>query len=124
MNVAELTVPIGQLDEDLTGKSAFPHIQRLHQLPFAYAATVVEVVRRKEMAEQLQDLTKRINAEVAAYLEEERKRRGELRDSTLNQLPWSVGALDEDKLEWKVVLGIGNDLLDGMQIGREDVNRT
>ena len=76
------------------------------------------------MAEQLQDLTKRINAEVAAYLEEERKRRGELRDSTLNQLPWSVGALDEDKLEWKVVLGIGNDLLDGMQIGREDVNRT
>ena len=124
MNVAELTVPIGQLDEDLTGKSAFPHIQRLHQLPFAYAATVVEVVRRKEMAEQLQDLTKRINAEVAAYLEEERKRRGELRDSTLNQLPWSVGSLDEDKLEWKIVLGIGNDLLDGMQIGREDVNRT
>jgi hypothetical protein len=123
IRIADLTVPLGTLESDLSGKAAFPHLERLHQLPFAYAATVVEVVRRKELAERLKEITARINDEVASYLDKERARRVGLRESALSQLPWTVAALEEDKLEWKVNVRVGNEVLSGMQIGQADVDR-
>jgi hypothetical protein len=41
-------------------KAAFPHLYRLHHLPFAYAATVVEVVRRKEFGQFMNDWVGRL----------------------------------------------------------------
>jgi hypothetical protein len=84
---------------------------------------VLEVVRRKELAAHLHGLTAKINDEVAAYLEKEKTRRTGLRAEALNHLPWSVAALEEDKLEWKVSVRAGNELLSGMQIGQEDIQR-
>ena len=34
----------------LRAKNAFAHIQRLHNMIYAYGATLIEIVRRKEFA--------------------------------------------------------------------------
>jgi autophagy-related protein 11 len=39
------------LQASFRGKNSFSHIQRLHNMLYAYGATVVEIVRRKEFGE-------------------------------------------------------------------------
>jgi len=39
------------LQASLKGKNSFSHIQRLHNMLYAYGATVVEIVRRKEFCD-------------------------------------------------------------------------
>jgi autophagy-related protein 11 len=36
------------LQASFRGKNSFSHIQRLHNMLYAYGATVIEIVRRKE----------------------------------------------------------------------------
>jgi autophagy-related protein 11 len=42
---------LANLQTSLRGKTSFTHIQRLHNMLYAYGATVVEIVRRKEFGE-------------------------------------------------------------------------
>ena len=35
------------------GKTSFSHIQRLHNMLYAYGATIIEIVRRKEFCEYM-----------------------------------------------------------------------
>lgn len=42
---------MSQFQAEIRTKNSFPHIQRLHSLLYAYGATLVEIVRRKEFCE-------------------------------------------------------------------------
>ena len=42
---------LSSLQASFRGKNSFSHIQRLHNMLYAYGATVVEIVRRKEFCE-------------------------------------------------------------------------
>lgn len=44
----QLPILMGSLQTDLRAKTSFSHIQRLHNMPYAYGATIIEIVRRKE----------------------------------------------------------------------------
>ena len=46
--VVELPAALATLQNSLRAKTSFSHIQRLHNMLYAYGATVVEIVRRKE----------------------------------------------------------------------------
>jgi autophagy-related protein 11 len=41
---------MASLQTSFRGKNSFVHIQRLHNMLYAYGATVIEIVRRKEFA--------------------------------------------------------------------------
>lgn len=47
-DVMQLPILMGSLQTDLRAKTSFSHIQRLHNMPYAYGATIIEIVRRKE----------------------------------------------------------------------------
>jgi autophagy-related protein 11 len=47
-DLISLPADLTALQSSFRAKNAFPHIQRLHNLMYAYGATVVEIVRRKE----------------------------------------------------------------------------
>ena len=47
-DIMELPVLMGSLQSEFRAKTKFSHIQRLHTMPYAYGATLIELVRRKE----------------------------------------------------------------------------
>lgn len=47
-DLMQLPILMGSLQTDLRAKTSFSHIQRLHNMPYAYGATIIEIVRRKE----------------------------------------------------------------------------
>lgn len=109
------------LDNDLRQKSAFPHLERLHNLPFAYAANVVEIVRRKEFSHSLVEWASRIGHAVNTYLDEEAKRRQ--RHKTENQLPWEIPALEESQLS-RINMSInGAEALTSVGLGKPDIEQ-
>jgi hypothetical protein len=120
VRITKFTRPMTDLDVDLRQKNAFPHLERLHNLPFAYAANVIEIVHRKEFAGTLVEWTMRIGKAVNDYLASEIKRRQ--RHKVNNQLPWEIPALEESqtpKIELSV--GGGNDALAAVGVGRADI---
>ena len=115
--------PLTSLDSDLRTKAAFPHLHRLHQLPFAYGAAVVEVVRRKEFATFLLEWTSRLAETLEKYISTERMRRQELKMDTLGHLPWTVTALEESMAPNVKVSAVGGaEALVGTELGREDID--
>lgn len=53
INTNVITLPrlLTQLQTDFRARNSFPHIQRLHSMLYAYGATLIEIVRRKEFGE-------------------------------------------------------------------------
>ena len=47
-DLISLPADLTALQSSFRAKNAFPHIQRLHNLVYAYGATLIEIVRRKE----------------------------------------------------------------------------
>lgn len=47
-DMVQLSPALANLQASFRGKNSFLHIQRLHNMLYAYGATVIEVVRRKE----------------------------------------------------------------------------
>jgi autophagy-related protein 11 len=121
IRIAELVAPVQTLDTDLHSQAAFPHLQRLHLLPFAYAATVIEVLRRKEFAVALKAWTDRLSSSFAKFTELEGSRRREIKADVTSQLPFSVPALDDilPKIELSVVTG--SDGVAALGVTQEDV---
>jgi autophagy-related protein 11 len=50
-DVAQIPPALSALQASFRGKNSFSHIQRLHNMLYAYGATVIEIVRRKEFCE-------------------------------------------------------------------------
>lgn len=93
--MTQILGPVKALEGELTENAVFPHLARLHQLPFAYAATVVEVVRRKGFAEWFSGWASRLEETLSGLAVDERKRRVEARTQTLGLLPWAIQGLEE-----------------------------
>lgn len=51
-DLVDLPPSLTALQTGFKAKTSLSHIQRLHSMLYAYGATVVEVVRRKEFGEQ------------------------------------------------------------------------
>jgi autophagy-related protein 11 len=119
MRISELVVPIQTLDSDLKTSAAFPHLQRLHVLPFAYAATVIEVVRRKEFSSALTAWTDRLARSFATFADNEGSRRKEIRANVL-QLPFTV-ALDDTTPRFDLSISTGSEGLAGYNITKGDL---
>jgi autophagy-related protein 11 len=51
-----LPVSMQEMQQSLRAKNSFPHIQRLHNMLYAYGATLIEIVRRKEFCEHYTSL--------------------------------------------------------------------
>lgn len=114
--------PLTNLDFDLRSKSTFPHIIRLRQLPFAYGAAVIEVVRRAEFSTSLLDWTSRLSEALNVLTAAEQKRRLEYRSDVQANLPWTVSQLDESmSLTVDINVASGSDALAGMHISRQDI---
>ena len=50
-DLVQLPSALSGLQSSLRGKNSFSHIRRLHNMLYAYGATIIEVVRRKEFSE-------------------------------------------------------------------------
>jgi autophagy-related protein 11 len=49
--MVHLPPALSMLAASFRAKTSFPHIQRLHNMLYAYGTTVIEIVRRKEFCE-------------------------------------------------------------------------
>ena len=52
-DLVQLPPALSSLQASFRAKTSFSHIQRLHNMLYAYGATIVEIVRRKEFCELL-----------------------------------------------------------------------
>ena len=52
-DLIELQQLLTSLQGGLKAKTSFSHIQRLHNMLYAYGATVIEIVRRKEFGQSV-----------------------------------------------------------------------
>lgn len=50
-DIVQLPSNMAALQADFRGKTNFSHVQRLHNMTYAYGATIIEIVRRKEFCE-------------------------------------------------------------------------
>lgn len=50
-DMVQIPPTLANLQTSFRGKNSFSHIQRLHNMLYAYGATVIEIVRRKEFGE-------------------------------------------------------------------------
>lgn len=53
VDLVQLPGMMSNLQADFRVKNSFAHIQRLHNMLYAYGATLIEIVRRKEFGESL-----------------------------------------------------------------------
>ncbi|KAL1408464.1 oligomeric, coiled-coil, peripheral membrane protein [Vanrija albida] len=121
VRITKFSRPMTDLDLDLRQKNAFPHLERLHHLPFAYAANVVEIVHRKEFSTALVSWTAKIAQAVNEYLAVEAKRRK--KHKIENQLPWEVAPLEESQTpRVDIAVGGGVDALAAVGLGRGDID--
>lgn len=121
VRITKFTKPMTELDLDLRQKNAFPHLERLHNLPFAYAANVIEIVQRKEFSTSLVEWAARISKAVNTFLATEVKRRQ--RHKSDNQLPWEITVLEESQTpRVDIKVGGGDDALRAVGLGRNDID--
>ncbi|WOO77837.1 Autophagy-related protein 11 [Vanrija pseudolonga] len=121
VRITKFSRPMTDLDLDLRQKNAFPHLERLHHLPFAYAANVVEIVHRKEFSTALVGWSAKIATAVNEYLAVEAKRRK--KHKIENQLPWEVAPLEESQTpRVDIAVGGGADALASVGLGRSDID--
>ncbi|ESK91982.1 autophagy-related protein 11 [Moniliophthora roreri MCA 2997] len=83
------------LQASFRGKNSFLHLQRLHNMLYAYGATVIEIVRRKEFAQFFYHRAQSILEVMAKLSSSERKRRQVYRSEIHGQLPFETKGLDD-----------------------------
>ncbi|KAI0074448.1 hypothetical protein K474DRAFT_1665357 [Panus rudis PR-1116 ss-1] len=113
-----------QLQTLLRQRTSFGHLQRLHGMVYAYGATVVEVVRRREFVDFFLQRAQSILDVMAKLSQSEKKRRQLYRSEVHGQLPFQTPGMDDDKVPVPEIdytptrppEGAGYDL------GREDVD--
>ncbi|KAI0716665.1 hypothetical protein C8Q76DRAFT_794930 [Earliella scabrosa] len=83
------------LQASFRAKTSFSHISRLHSMLYAYGATVVEIVRRKEFARFFYQRAQSILEVMAKLSSNERKRRQAYKNEVQGELPFDVKGLDD-----------------------------
>ncbi|KAJ2933973.1 hypothetical protein H1R20_g3142, partial [Candolleomyces eurysporus] len=83
------------LQTSFRSKNSFTHIQRLHSMLYAYGATVVEIVRRKEFSRFFYQRAQSILEVMARLSASERKRRQVYRSEVHGQLPFETKGMDD-----------------------------
>ncbi|KAG2139502.1 putative peripheral membrane protein [Suillus cothurnatus] len=79
IDIVQLPTTLSNLQSKFRAKNSFSHIQRLHNMLYAYCATIVEIVRRKEFV----------------CSASERKRRQVYRGEVHGQLPFDTKGMDD-----------------------------
>ncbi|KAL4066994.1 hypothetical protein V8B97DRAFT_1874301 [Scleroderma yunnanense] len=94
-DVIQLPTTLSLLQAKLRAKNSFPHIQRLHNMLYAYGATVIEIVRRKEFARFFYQRAQSILEVMAKLSASERKRRQVYRGEVYGQLPFDTKGMED-----------------------------
>lgn len=84
-----------ELQTDLRAKSSFVHIQRLHNMLYAYGATLIEIVRRKEFTRFFYQRAQSILEIMAKLTATEKRRRQIYRGEVHGQLPFDAKGMDD-----------------------------
>ncbi|WVQ76737.1 hypothetical protein IAR50_006411 [Cryptococcus sp. DSM 104548] len=123
----DMLAPIRRLDTDLSTpkeKSAFPHLQRLHQIPFAYATAVAEMVKRRDFGQMLGDWTKRLKGTLENFVQVEQKRRQAVQSEWFSQLPFSIPGLNESQSpRVDITVITGSEGLSNVSFGYEEIEK-
>ncbi|KAI0064232.1 putative peripheral membrane protein [Artomyces pyxidatus] len=94
-DLVELPPALTALQAGFRAKNAFSHIQRLHNMIYAYGATVIEIVRRKEFGRFFYQRSQVILEVMAKLTAAERKRRQVYRGEVHGQLPFDARGMDD-----------------------------
>ncbi|KAH7874259.1 putative peripheral membrane protein [Lentinula edodes] len=95
-DIVQIPPVLAALQASFRGKNSFSHIQRLHNMLYAYGATVVEIVRRKEFARFFYQRAQNILDVMAKLSSSERKRRQVYRSDIHGQLPFETRGMEVD----------------------------
>ncbi|KAH7912199.1 putative peripheral membrane protein [Hygrophoropsis aurantiaca] len=95
IDLVQLPTTLSILQTKFRSKNSFSHIQRLHQMLYAYGATVIEIVRRKEFARFFYQRAQGILEVMAKLSASERKRRQMYRGDVHGQLPFDTKGMDD-----------------------------
>ncbi|KAJ4473012.1 putative peripheral membrane protein [Lentinula aciculospora] len=95
-DIVQIPPILAALQASFRGKNSFSHIQRLHNMLYAYGATVVEIVRRKEFARFFYQRAQNILDVMSKLSSSERKRRQVYRSEIHGQLPFDTKGMDVD----------------------------
>lgn len=95
IDIVQLPTTLTNLQGKFRAKNSFSHIQRLHNMLYAYCATVVEIVRRKEFAHFFYQRAQSILEVMAKLSASERKRRQVYRGEVHGQLPFDTKGMDD-----------------------------
>ncbi|RIA85024.1 hypothetical protein C1645_392505 [Glomus cerebriforme] len=95
--IAGIPNSLSRLESELRSKSQeFKSLNHVHQMPIAYAKTIVEIVRRKEYAKLILTKAQQM-AEIMGHIRNiEQKRRDSYRTDVKKYVPVNIPALDED----------------------------
>lgn len=112
------------LQTDLRAKTSFVHIQRLHNMLYAYGATLIEIVRRKEFTRFFYQRAQSILEVMAKLTAAERRRRQIYRGEVHGQLPFDTKGLDESvpSIDFSPTGGKEGDSEQSYPLERSDVN--
>ncbi|PWN42414.1 hypothetical protein IE81DRAFT_366694 [Ceraceosorus guamensis] len=118
---ADLAASLTALEQDLRSNKTdgFRHLARLKNMVFAYGATLVEVVRRREFAAHFMAKAHAVAELMARLSANERKRREEYRSEVMGLLPWEVKGLEEAPLSLEISTSKGDSAL--ADLSRDDV---
>ncbi|KAJ7645117.1 putative peripheral membrane protein [Mycena polygramma] len=94
-DMIQIPPTLANLQSSFRGKNSFSHIQRLHNMLYAYGATVIEIVRRKEFARFFYQRAQSILEVMAKLSASERKRRQVHRGEVHGQLPFETRGMDD-----------------------------
>ncbi|KAH7099705.1 hypothetical protein BKA62DRAFT_283781 [Auriculariales sp. MPI-PUGE-AT-0066] len=94
-DLLELPLLLTSLQTDFRSKAAWQHLQRCHNMLYAYGATLIEIVRRKEFAQLFSQRAQTMAEVMARFSAIERKRRQVYRSEVQGQLPFETRGFDD-----------------------------
>ncbi|KAJ7802672.1 putative peripheral membrane protein [Mycena olivaceomarginata] len=127
-DMIQIPPTLANLQASFRGKNSFSHIQRLHNMLYAYGATVIEIVRRKEfggwfiglsvvgailtilLARFFYQRAQSILEVMAKLSASERKRRQVHRGEVHGQLPFETRGMDDPREDVDGLLHVLDDL--------------
>lgn len=94
---ADLSASLAAFHADVYSSriDGFRHLARLNKMLWAYGATVIEAVRRREFNTHFLAKSQSLAELMAKVSSKERKRRNNYRSEVAGQLPWEVKGMDE-----------------------------